>query len=390
MATPRKVVILGATGSIGTSALKILRQYPEDLQLVGIAANQRFPELAAIATEFQVPACVIFEETAFQAARQSGLFPTETRLSCGPEGLLELVAAPDLDIVLAAMVGTAALFPALAAIEGGKTIALANKEILVMAGEFITRKAQESGSLLLPTDSEHNAIFQCLEGARQDFSEVEKLILTASGGPFRNSSLEAMQAVRLADALKHPNWDMGPKVTLDSATMANKGLELIEARWLFGVPAGQLDVVVHPQSIVHSMVQYVDGSILAQLSPPSMTFSIQHCLLYPERKPGVEATLDFREALQLDFEPPDLSRFASLRLAMESLETGGTAPCVFNAANEVAVHAFTQEKIGFLQIPWVIDKTLEKTNISEPSSLDVVLESDREARAIADRFIDSL
>lgn len=278
----------------------------------------------------------------------------------------------------------------LRAIEVGKTIALANKEVLVMAGEWVMDQAQQAGVQILPTDSEHNAIFQCLHADLDKLADVEKVLLTASGGPFREMDVRAMESVTPDQALAHPNWDMGPKVTLDSATMANKGLELIEARWLFDLPVRQLDVVVHPQSIVHSMVQYRDGSILAQMSPPCMTFPIQYCLLYPLRFPGVEPTLDFSRPLSLDFEAPDLNRFPCLALARESLEQGQSAPCIYNAANEIAGEAFLQGRIRFIDIPRIIDKTLKKASINPLQSLESVHEIDREARSIAHTCVSNL
>jgi len=281
----------------------------------------------------------------------------------------------------AAVVGTLGLKPTLAAIEAGKDIALANKEILVLAGKFVMAAAKKHGVAVVPLDSEHNAIFQCLEAGRR--VDVAKILLTASGGPFRDYTREQMAGVTPEAALKHPNWAMGPKVTIDSSTMANKGLEVIEARWLFGLRPEQIEVVVHPQSIVHSMVQFVDGSVIAQLCPPSMTFPVQHSLLYPARAEGVCATVDFQQGLRLDFRAPDLARFPCLGLAYAALRAGGAATGTFNAANEVAVAAFLERRLGYLEIPRVIEATLAAMPGREPKNLDEVLAADAEARQVA-------
>lgn len=388
MPARKKVVILGATGSIGESALKVLRKHADRLELVGIAANTNFEKLAPIAREFGARHVALYDEGAWQTARASGLFAAETEFHGGPTGLQELAALPECDLALIAVVGTRGLQPALKAIEAGKTLAVASKEILVLAGKFVMEAARKAGVPILPVDSEHSAIFQCLEGAPA--RHVDKLILTGSGGAFRELPLDRFAEVTVAQALKHPIWDMGPKVTLDSATMANKGLEMIEARWLFGVEPRQIDVVIHPQSIVHSMVQFVDGSILAQLSPPDMTFAIQHALLHPDRRPGVAKTLDFSQAMQLDFRAPDLRRYPCLALARQAMDACGDAPGVFNAANEIAVEAFVAGKIRFVQIPAIIEKTLDSAAGAEPSSLDEVLESDRRARERAAAFVEAL
>lgn len=384
----KRVVLLGATGSIGDSTLKVLRGNPDRLELVGVAAATRTAELAAIASEFNVPWVAIGNEEIAEQARKAGLFPAATTLLSGQQGLIELASKDGVDVVVSAIVGTAGLRPTLAAIERGTDIALASKEILVLAGEFVMSAARRSGSRILPLDSEHNAIFQCLQGDPDH--HVDRLILTASGGRFREMPIEQMASIRKEDALTHPNWSMGPKITVDSSSMANKGLELIEARWLFNIEARRIDVVIHPQSIVHSMVQFVDGSILAQLSPPSMTFAVQHTLLFPERSNGVHETLDFTKAMNLGFHPPDTSRFPCLRLAREAAEAAGIAPAAFNAANEVAVEAFLSDRIRFIDIPVVIEKTLSSLPGMEPSSLDEVLEADSEARQLATRILNSL
>ncbi len=367
MSSHRRIVLLGATGSIGRSALQVVRQHPDRLSLVGVAAGQQEDALNAIVAEFDVPHSVLFSRD-------------------GAEALERLATMPEADIVLVATTGTIALRATLAAIRAGKDIALANKEILVVGGHLVMEAARKSGSRVLPVDSEHNAIFQCLEGNREN-SHIRRLVLTASGGPFREASLASLVDVKPADALRHPNWSMGPKVTVDSATMANKGLEMIEARWLFDMRPDQIDVVVHPQSIVHSMVEFCDGSILAQLSPPSMTFAIQHILLYPDRAPGVQETIDFSRTLTLDFNPPDETRFPCLRLAREALAAGGFAPVAFNAANEVAVSAFLREDLPFLAIPKVISTVLEQVSTRLPGELDDLIEAEQSVRRQAAQFL---
>ncbi len=382
----KRVVLLGATGSIGESALKVIRQHEEQLELVGAAANESWEKLANICKEFNCRKACLHNENAWKVADENGAFPTTTETLSGTEGLCELANMPEADIVLMAVVGTQGLVPALDALKAGKDLAIASKEILVLAGNFVMEVARESGARILPVDSEHNALFQCLEGVSKD--HIEKLILTASGGSFRDASISEMENATIDEALKHPNWNMGPKVTIDSATMANKGLEMIEARWLFGVEPAQVDVVIHRQSIVHSMVQCCDGSILAQMSTPHMTFAIQHALLYPDRKKGVTPSLDFSQAISLDFEPIDLRKYRCLALARSAMEAGGVTPGVFNAANEIAVEAFIQGRISFLQIASVIEKTLESVDNVEPRSLDAVLEYDLLARKLAKDFIE--
>lgn len=381
----KKVVLLGATGSIGSSALRILRAHQERLQLIGVTAHSNHEALAVICSEFKVPYAALSDETAYRQANTAKSFPTNTKLACGSEGLLEIATLEAADIILVAVVGACGLRPTLAAIEAGKNIALANKELLVLGGAFVVEAAKRAGVRLLPTDSEHNAIFQCIEG--HSLKSVDKLILTASGGQFRDLPIEQLSQVTPRAAIQHPNWSMGPKITVDSATMANKGLELIEAHWLFGLLPEKLEVVIHPQSIVHSLVQFIDGSILAQLSPPSMTFAIQHCLLYPDRARGVDETTNFKESFQLDFSPPELKRFPCLKLAYEALCSGGNAPPVFNAANEVAVERFLASRISFLDIPLTIEHTLNVLSAAKAaSSLDDLLEIDARAREIALHF----
>jgi 1-deoxy-D-xylulose-5-phosphate reductoisomerase len=385
MSERKKIVLLGATGSIGENTLKVIRGHSDKLELIGIAANSNIKNLAKIAQEFHVPHVACFDHQAGKEAQSNGDFASKTVFHNGLEGLTEIACLPEADLVVAAVVGTTGLKPVLSAIEAGKNIALANKEILVLAGKFVMAAARKHNVNILPLDSEHNAIFQCLNGSPK--KEIKKLLLTASGGSFRKHPLEKLSQITPEEALSHPNWNMGDKVTMDCSTMANKGLEVIEAHWLFDVRPEQIDVVVHPQSIVHSMVEFVDGSIVGQLSPPSMTFAIQHILLYPERHPGVEPTLDFSQPLSLEFHPPDLERFPCFALARKALYAGGTAPAIYNAANEIAVGSFLAHKIGFLEIAATIDKTLENFTIIEPSSLDEVLQVDLEARKMASSFI---
>jgi 1-deoxy-D-xylulose-5-phosphate reductoisomerase len=364
----RNVVIIGVTGSIGQNALRVIAAHPDRLRLVGAANRRQVSELEAIGRRFNVDHLCCVERD-------------------GADALTKLVTLPEADIVLMAAGGTVCLKPTLAAIEAGKTIALASKEVLVMAGQFVMAAAKKNKVRILPVDSEHNAIFQCLDG-RSGNGELKRVILTASGGPFRNATREELEKVTPAQALKHPNWSMGPKITIDSATMANKGLEMIEARWLFDVKPAEIDVVIHPQSVVHSMVEFVDGAILAQLAPPSMTFAIQHALLYPERIPGVDSSLDLAKAMTLQFYPPDAEKFKTLALARNALVAGGAAPAVFNAANEVAVAAFLAQQIPFLAIQDIIEHTLGSVLADPPQSLGDIMEADAAARRTAQDKID--
>ena len=385
----RRIVLLGATGSIGESTLRVIAAHRDRLELVGIAASRNHGRLAEIARQFGVRHVALHDPAALAAARRNAAFPAGTQFQGGLAGLCELAALPEADTVLIAVVGTAGLQPALAAIAAKKTIALASKEILVMAGKFVMAAARASGSRLLPVDSELNAVFQCLEGRRS--SDVRRLVLTASGGAFRDWPLEKLAQVTPADALKHPNWAMGPKITVDSATLANKGLELIEAQWLFGLRADQCQAVLHAQSIVHCLVEFTDGSMLAQLCPPSMTFPIQHALLYPDRAPAsIDTALPLEKIFSLDFRPADETRYPCLRLAREAMAASGTAPAVFNAANEVAVAAFLAGQVPFLAIPRIIEHTLSRLQTVEPNSLEVVLAADVEARAIATAHLTSV
>ena len=376
----KKLAILGATGSIGDNTLQVVRGNPDRLQVVGIAGKRNFEKLAKIAKEFGVKHVAVYDADAFAAAKASGLFGG-AQLYCGEEGLTAIATMSEADTVVAAVVGTQALKPTIAAIRAGKDIALANKELLVMAGKFVMGAAKEMGVRMLPLDSEHNAIFQCING--EHHKDIAKLLITASGGMFREYTKEQMLSITPAQALKHPNWNMGPKVTIDSSTLANKGLEVIEAKWLFGIEAERIQVVVQKESIVHSMVQFVDGSILAHMSPPSMTFAISHSLLCPERGNCVCPPIDFSKPLTLDFRPPNTELFPCLRHAFNALKIGGTATTVFNASNEVAVAQFIKGKLPWIKISEVVGRTIERLGGRDPETLDDVLAADAEARAAA-------
>ena len=378
----KRVVLLGATGSIGENTLRVLAAHRDKLELVGIAAHSKWEKLAAIARQFNVRYVGLFDDPAYSAARANlAAFPAGTHLVGGLSGLVELAQLPAADTVLVAVVGTTGLAPALAALAAGKDLALASKEILVLAGKFVLAAAKKSGAKILPVDSEHNAVFQCLEG--HPHAGVRRIVLTASGGAFRNWPAERLAHVTPEDALQHPNWSMGPKITVDSATLANKGLELIEAQCLFGLRPEQCTAVLHPQSIVHAFVEFTDGAMLAQLCPPSMTFPIQHALLHPVRAPGVDSALDLTQLLSLEFRPIDENRFPLLRLARETMAAAGVAPAIFNAANEVAVAAFLTGEIPFLAIPRVVEHVLETFPNFEPDDLPSVLVADTESRRLA-------
>lgn len=381
----RKIVLLGATGSIGDSTLQVIRANPDKLELVGIAANKNWKKLADIAREFKVKHVAISDEKAFGEAK--GAFG-DAKTYCGKEGLMEISTLDNFDTLEAAVVGTEALEPTLAAIKCKKDIALANKELLVMGGKFVMGEAKKNNVKMLPLDSEHNAIFQCIQGERKE--DIANLIITASGGMFRDYTYEQMKSIKPEDAMKHPNWNMGVKVTIDSSTLANKGLEVIEAKWLFDVAPEQIEVVVHRQSIVHSMVRFKDGSILAHLAPPFMTFPISHSLLVPERGNPVLPSIDFTKMLTLDFRPPDTDRFPCLKHAFNALKIGKTATAIFNASNEVAVAEFIKGKIAWLDIPKVVGEALEKVEAREVESIAELLEEDAKARAVSMEIVNSL
>jgi 1-deoxy-D-xylulose-5-phosphate reductoisomerase len=375
----RRVIVLGATGSIGESAAKVARDLPDRVQLTGLAAHRNASGLAQQANEFRPGAICLVDETKLDELRAALAPGYAPRILTGESGLVELAShAAPADIVLVAIVGTSGLRPALAAIEAGRDLAVASKEILVMAGETVMGRAAARGVRVLPVDSEHNAIFQCLEG--RDPRTVKRLILTASGGPFRTASAETIATATPAQALKHPTWNMGAKISIDSATLFNKGLEMIEARWLFDVEMDRVDVVVHPQSIVHSMVEFVDGSVLAQLSHSDMCFPIQFAICWPERVPNRLRPLDFAELRSLDFEPPRRDVFPALDLAAHAGRTGGTMPAVMNAANEIAVAAFLENRLPFPRIWALVAATMEAHAPTLHASLDEILEADAWAR----------
>ena len=375
----KKVILLGSSGSIGESTCKVARALPEKMKLVGLAVAKSTDRMLEQAKEFGVKALAVSDPQA--AEKVKSRLPQGTQFYPGPEGLARMVEETEADMVLVAIVGTAGLAPALAALRSGKDLAVASKEILVLAGSAVMAEAKKRNKQVLPVDSEHNAIFQCLVGANE--KEVRKVILTASGGPFRQSSAQAMEKVTLAQALKHPTWSMGQKITIDSATMFNKGLEMIEAHWLFGLPMKQVDVVVHPQSIVHSMVEFIDGSVLAQLSVTDMCFPIQYAVTYPERMPSGLPPLELAKLGTLSFEQPDEVRFPALRLAREAGEQGGTLPGVLNAANEVAVEAFLAERISFPRIWGMVEEVMKKHQTEKEPSLEAIIDADRWARGEA-------
>ena len=381
--SPKKVVVLGSTGSIGESSLSVARDIPERMEVIGLAAHRSVDSLAKQLAEFDVKQGCIFDPKGLDQLKTQ--IADNVTLYTGEGGLVELATLPEADMVLIAIVGVAGLRPALAAIEAGKDIAVASKEILVMAGEAVMSAAREKGVRVLPVDSEHNAIFQCLEDRSP--TDVSRLILTASGGPFRELPADQLATVTKAQALKHPTWAMGQKITIDSATLFNKGLEMIEARWLFDIEMQRVDVIVHPQSIVHSMVEFIDNSVLAQLSTADMCFPIQYAITWPDRVPNTLPPLDFAELAQLNFEAPRWDDFPALNLAKEAGEKGGTLPAVMNAANEVAVAAFLKELISFPKIWETVEETMSSHNSITHPSLEEIIDADLQARAKATELI---
>lgn len=385
----KKVVILGSTGSIGRQALEVIRALPGQFKVTGLAAGGNWRLLARQIREFQPEAAVLADERELNYLRRelnyAGLPLPD--LAWGKAGLENLAVMPGADLVLVAVTGALGIYPTIAAIKAGKDVALANKETLVAAGPLIMSMVQRQQTALLPVDSEHSAIWQCLRG--QETKTVEKIILTASGGPFRLFSREELANVTVAMALAHPQWQMGEKITVDSATLMNKGLEVIEAKWLFGVSYAQIEVVIHPQSIIHSAVEFVDGSILAQMGRPDMRLPLQYALTYPERLPGCCSRLSLTGLPPLTFEAPDTDRFPSLKLALEAGETGGTMPAVLNAANEVAVAAFLQQRIPFPAIPGVVSRVMEKHAAIGQPTLEEIMKADSWARETAAVLINS-
>ena len=379
----KRVVILGATGSIGESALKVARDIPERMEIVGLAANSNAQKLAEAANEIRPESVCLVDETKIDILRKALNY--QPRIFMGEEGLREIACLTNAEMVLVAIVGTGGLRPALAAIEAGKDLAVASKEILVMAGEIVMREARENGVHVLPVDSEHNAIFQCLDGRS---SEVRRIILTASGGPFRETPANEFINLTAEQALKHPTWNMGPKITIDSATLFNKGLEMIEAHWLFGVEMKHVEVVIHPQSIVHSMVEFADGSTLAQLSYSDMCFPIQYAVTWPDRVPNTLPPLDFGKLSKLEFFTPRYDDFPALNLARRAGETGGTLPAVMNAANEIAVAAFLDRQVPFTRIWQTVQEVMDQhTSVAHPD-LDEILRADQWARAEAAKTLE--
>lgn len=368
----KKIFILGSTGSIGVNTLDVIRLHQSSFEVVGLTANRNIDLLLKQVQEFN-PKYVVVRDKSFEDRVKTNL-PSHIIFLTGEEGLITCTREAEYDILLSALVGFAGLKPTIEGIKRGKRIALANKETLVVAGEIITQLAKEFNSELIPVDSEHSAIFQCLVGENE--REIEKLILTASGGPFFRKSKEELKNVTVAEALNHPNWDMGSKVTIDSATMMNKGLEMIEAHWFFNLPPAKIDVTIHPQSIIHSMVEFVDGSIKAQLSKPDMRLPIQYALTYPERLPNSFTSTKLTEIEELTFYKPDLEKFECLQLAFDVMKLGGTAPCILNAANEIAVERFLNNEISFNSIPEFIKSALDEIEIKTVIDLETIIEYD--------------
>ena len=373
----KRISILGSTGSIGTQVLDVAARLPQKIEVAALAAHSNVRLLAEQARRFR-PRLASIGRAELESELRQLLGGQGTEVVSGEDGWIAAATAPDADKVVISVAGTPGLQPTLAAVDAGKEIALASKEVLVAAGEIVSRRAEERGVRIVPIDSEHSAIFQCLNG--EDAKSVEKVYLTASGGPFRNASLEEMQRVTPEQALAHPTWRMGRKVTIDSATLMNKGLEIIEARWLFGAEPEQVEVVIHPQSIVHSMVRFVDGSIIAQLGLPDMRLPIQYALLYPERYDSGLPRVDIVQVGSLDFRPPDYERFPALQLAREAARTGGTMPAVMNAADEVAVRRFLDGRIGFLDIARLVERAMDSHRPVAHPTLDDVLMADAWAR----------
>ena len=372
----RKIAILGATGSIGKSTLDLVERSPDRFEVVAVTAATNSEALADIARRTRASLAVVADESRGPDL-QTRLAGTDCRVAVGEAGLVE-AAVGEADLIIAAIVGCAGLRPVMAAVEAGRTVALANKEALVTAGDLMTGAAARHGATLLPIDSEHNAIFQCLAGNRKE--DVARIILTASGGPFRTAPMDELRSATPAQAVAHPKWSMGAKISVDSATLMNKGLELIEAHYLFGLPSARIDVIIHPQSVVHSLVEFIDGSVLAQLGSPDMRIPIAYALAWPERLETPAKRLDLKTIATLDFEAPDLEKFPALRFAREALETGGAAPIILNAANEVAVERFLQAEIGFTEIAAMVDRALQLADFEVPGTIAEVLEIDRAVR----------
>ena len=380
----RQICILGSTGSIGTQALQVIEEHPDLYEVYCLTANNRVKELAAQARKFKPAAVVIANEQHYAQLTELLADLPDIKVYAGARAIDEIVEAGPIDMVLTAMVGFAGLSPTIHAIKAGKKICLANKETLVVAGELICQLATQYHAPIIPVDSEHSAIFQSLVG--EDDNEIEKILLTASGGPFRTMSVERLATVTKADALRHPTWDMGAKITIDSATMMNKGFEVIEAKWLFGVPADRIQVLVHPQSIVHSAVQFHDGSVKAQLGVPDMRLPIQYAFSFPERLPLSGERLDLFKH-PLEFFEPDLEKFHCLALAFEAIRQGGNMPCIVNAANEIVNRGFLDERCGFLQMGQIIEQTMQRVAFDAHPSYDTYVATDAEARRVATELL---
>ena len=383
----KNIAILGSTGSIGTQTLDIIERFPEKFHASVLTANHNWQLLAKQTRKFKPELVVVADEKAYQPLKEAlGDLPVE--VACGASEIAKGASMDNVDMVVTAMVGYSGLIPTVEAIKAGKTIALANKETLVVAGEIITSLIKQYNSEIVPVDSEHSAIFQCLVGEKR--SEMRKILLTASGGPFRNLSIKELENVTVSDALRHPNWDMGAKVTIDSASMMNKGFEMIEAKWLFNCQPSDIEILVHPESIVHSMVEFHDGSIKAQLGVPDMHIPISYALGYPDRLPSPSDSLDLTKCRSLTFEKPDMIKFPLLRLAFEAIEKGGNMPCILNAANEVAVAAFLNNKLSFVKMPELISYTMQKTPFIGNVTLDDLIATNTEALNIAKHHLKNL
>lgn len=384
MSHVKKLVLLGSTGSVGSSTVKVAKHLPEEVEIIALAGGSRAEELAQQAIDLKVKHVCIYDETKVPLLRS--MLPSDVTIYVGEQGLIELAILEEADMVLVAIVGTAGLKPTLAAIEQKKTLAIASKEIFVMAGELVMQQAREHQVTILPVDSEHNAIFQCLADGRPE-PEISRLILTASGGPFRKLPATNFKHITVQDALAHPTWKMGQKISIDSATLFNKGLEMIEARWLFDIPMPKIDVIVHPQSIIHSMVEYVDGSVLSQMNSTDMCFPIQYAITWPRRVSGGLMPIDFSQLQKLEFEAPRFDDFPALNIAIQAGTAGGTAPAVMNAANEVAVNAFLSNKIDFPSIWETVEQTLATCSAQDASSVEALIAADEDARRIAKEII---
>ncbi len=379
----KKIAVLGSTGSIGTQTLEIVRQN-EDLEVVALAAGSSVEKMEQQIREFSPKLAALWDEKAYKDLKER-VADIDVKVLCGMEGLLEIAVMEEMEVLVTAIVGMIGIRPTIAAIENGKTIALANKETLVTAGHIIMPLAERKGVPILPVDSEHSAVFQSMNGENK--KRVQKILLTASGGPFRGKSREELKKMKVEDALKHPNWAMGRKITVDSATMVNKGLEVMEAKWLFGVDLDRIEVVVHPQSIIHSMVEYEDGAVMAQLGMPDMKLPIAYALFYPDRRPLEGKRVDFFQLGTLTFEKPDPETFTGLKLAFDAARQGGSMPTVYNAANEKAVNLFLERKIGFMQIPELIEASMERHGRIEAPGVEEILRAERETHEFIEQVI---